>query len=127
MAIRPPMTSVIAERTLEVILPDGKEDTLTIQIGRPARDPNPGGNWHCPVRMRRMGKEEVRSHYGIDPLQALQFTLGILDLRVRAFAEPCRLSWLGQPDLGLEPWVPKQKLKKARTTKSSVRRKPRRR
>lgn len=105
--IKPPMTDVIAERKIEVILPDEKADILTIQIGRPARDPNPGGDWHCPMRIQGMGNEIVRSFFGVDPLQALQHTLGILDLEVRSFSGSCRLSWLGQPDIGLTPWSPK--------------------
>ena len=103
----PPMTMVIAERKLTAVLPTGKRRIITIQIGRPARDPNPNGAWYCPIRVKGMGKVLVHSFFGVDQLQALQFAQGILDLEVHGFAESCRLSWLGQPDLGLKPWIPK--------------------
>jgi len=38
--MKTPMTTVIAERKIEVTLSDGRDETLTVQIGRPARDPN---------------------------------------------------------------------------------------
>ena len=119
--IKPPMTAVIAERKIDVILPEGKAGKLTIQIGRPGRDPNPNGDWYCPVCIRGMSKERVRSFFGIDPLQALQFALGLLDLEVRAFAGPYQLSWLEHADLGLKPWFPKRKIKKAQTRKFTTR------
>jgi hypothetical protein len=121
MTMKPKMTTVIAERRIRATVPGAQAATITIQIGRPARDPNPKGDWYCPITMKGFGRSKTRAFFGIDPLQALQFALGILDLEVRAFAGTARLSWLEQPDSGLKPWIPEQKAKEAPTTKSTVR------
>jgi len=106
--IKPPMTAVIAEREIEAIRADGQDETIIVQVGRPARDPNPKGDWYCPLRIKGREKERVHVVFGIDKLQALQFALGLLDLEVKAFAGKGQLSWLGKKALGLRPWTPKQ-------------------
>lgn len=107
--IKPQMTKVIAERSIESTLSEGRSETLLVQVGHPARDPNPGGDWYCPLRIKGKTKERLHACFGIDKLQALQFALGLLEPEVRAFAENCQLSWLGQKRLGLKPWTPRTK------------------
>ena len=103
------MTKVIAERHIESTLSDGRSETLIVQVGQPARDPNSGGDWYCPLRIKGTTKERLHACFGIDKLQALQFALGLLELEVRVFAGKGQLSWLGQKRLGLRPWTPKPK------------------
>jgi len=107
--IKPPMTKVIAERHIESTLSDGRSETLIVQVGQPARDPNSGGDWYCPLRIKGTTKERLHACFGIDKLQALQFALGLLELEVRVFAGKGQLSWLGKKRLGLRPWTPKPK------------------
>jgi len=107
--IKPQMTKVIAERHIESTRLDGRCETLIVQVGQPARDPNPGGDWYCPLRIKGASKERLHACFGIDKLQALQFALGLLELEVRVFAGKGQLSWLGKKRLGLRPWTPKPK------------------
>lgn len=115
------MTAVIAERKIDAISPDGRTGSITIQIGRPECDPNPGGDWYCPIYIRGMGRDGVRSFFGVDSLQALQFALGILDLEVRRFAGTYRLSWIECANLGLKPWSPTRIPKRSPTRGRAVR------
>ena len=110
--MKPKMTAVIAERKIMAALPGRKTTVITIQIGRPARDPNPKGDWYCPIRIKGFGQNKTQALFGIDPLQALHFALDILELQVRGFAGTARLSWLNQSDIGLKPWMPKSKGKR---------------
>jgi hypothetical protein len=116
--MKPKMTAVIAERKLTAVVPGAKRTILTIQIGCPARDPSPKGDWYCPIRLKASGRNKTKALFGVDPLQALQFALGILDLEVHAFAGGTRLSWLEQPELGLKPWISEWKAEESPTTKS---------
>jgi len=102
------MTEVIAERSLSVVTPDGKAGSLTVQVGKPARDSSPGGDWYCPYRIVGLGRDRIRRVFGIDPLQTLQFLLVVLEPEVRRFASDVELSWLGEADLGLKPWLAKE-------------------
>lgn len=114
------MTSTIAERKIDCVSPSGKAGFLRVQIGRPVRDPDPKGDWYCPIRIRGIGKDRVHMFFGVDALQALQMALSILDTEVRTFAGSMPLTCWGQKNLGLKPLILKQN-RKSPTKKTTVR------
>lgn len=98
------MGVVVAERHLEAVDPDGNRTTLTVRIGTPARDPEPGGDWYCCFHVTGLGEEQVRPSFGVDSLQALLLAIygAKINLEERAADAGLRLDWLGQPGyLGL--------------------------
>lgn len=97
------LTDVVAERRLEAVGPDGAGTVVTLAIGRPDRDPLPGGDWRCRYRVTGLGDDSVRAAFGVDPLQALLLAVYKIqvELSERARTTGARLAWLGQADLGL--------------------------
>jgi len=101
------MTIVIAERRLTAVRPAAKPVLVTVQVGCPARAASPAeGDWYCSIRIKGFGRTRTQSFFGVDQLQALQFALGILEREVQAFVGNAQITWLGQSDLGLKPWMP---------------------
>jgi hypothetical protein len=72
-------------------------------LGRPERDPVPGGDWRCRVVIAGMPQPVDRYAYGIDGLQALTLALEMAaaDLRYARLPEGERLTFLGGSDLCL--------------------------
>ncbi len=95
---------VVAERRLEAIGADGRRTTVVLRIGRPMRDPQPGGDWYCPRQVLGLGDESVEVSHGVDSLQAFLLCVNgaRLTLPERASAASVRLDWLGHSDLGLK-------------------------
>lgn len=81
---------------------DGEPDRkIVLTIGKPRRDPRPGGDWMCSVLIEGIPKERRRRIYGIDAVQALQ--LAMVYARGELDGSGLRLRWLdGEPgDVGL--------------------------
>ena len=97
MASNRPMTRVIAERRFE------SSGEFYVQIGEPAPDPTPRGDWYCPVRTVTPDGEKVIGLCGVDAVPVLQFALGLLDLVMKERLGGRKVTWLGGDDLGLVP------------------------
>ncbi len=96
-----PLGEVIAERRLEWAggAPAGE---VVVRVGRPVRDPLPGGDWLCPIQIAGMYGDAVRVAYGVDAVQALILAFQMLDADLRAGQRAAgrALLWLEQTDLG---------------------------
>jgi hypothetical protein len=94
---------VVAQRELEAISDDGSSKLVHISIGRPAEDPNPGGDWYCSYSIVGLGDDQLSHAYGADSLQALMLCLQKLkvDVQFSARRERVRLTWAGGEDIGL--------------------------
>jgi hypothetical protein len=92
----------VVERTFERLGPSGAAD-VRLALGRPERDPAPGGDWRCRVVIDGLPHAVDRYAYGIDGLQALTLALVMAgaDLRQARLPAGERLTFLGGPDLGL--------------------------
>ncbi|MFT3768499.1 MAG: hypothetical protein QM820_23885 [Minicystis sp.] len=90
----------VAVRRFSVVGGAGREVVLT--IGKPRRDPRPGGDWVCTVLIEGIPNERRWRAPGVDAVQALQIALE--DARRELDASGLPLTWLdeGEPgDLGL--------------------------
>lgn len=96
----------IAVRRYAVAGEPGREVVLT--LGKPRRDPRPGGDWTCTVLVEGIPRERRRRAHGADPVDALQDAM-ILARRILD-ASGLLLTWLdGEPGaLGLPRCVPTQ-------------------
>jgi hypothetical protein len=92
---------VIAERELEV---DGTGRAV-VRIGRPTPDPAEGGDWRCPFQIIGLGDEAVHQAFGVDPVQALQLCLQMIDAHLFEPRRAHTVTWLGGEDLGFFPIV----------------------
>lgn len=92
---------VVAERRLEWA-GGGPADGVVVRIGRPVPDPEPGGDWLCPVQIVGIHSGAVRAAYGVDAVQALVLALWMIDIDLRALQRETGLTllWLDQTDLG---------------------------
>lgn len=97
--------AVVAERELEWHYGE-RRGSLTVQIGRPRRDAQRGGDWMCPVQFSGVPRgcglsTAVNPVYGVDRLQALTLALGYVQIQLAHVSPTLGLSWLGSTDLGL--------------------------
>jgi hypothetical protein len=103
---RIPLGDVIAERTYQWHTTSGVQ-LITLSIGRPVPDPEPGGDWVCPVAFRGGHRSGLRKTplpvHGIDALQALVLAVGYAQRELGNVQRSAgaQLSWLDGPDLGL--------------------------
>lgn len=96
------LEDVIAERTLEAGKPgtDGAKE-IRVRLGRPFSDPDPEGDWICPVQILGLGDEEIANVYGIDAIQALTLALQKVGIDLAAATRSgLELRWLEGSDLG---------------------------
>ena len=95
---------VIAERRLEWA-GGGPGDGVLVRIGRPVPDPEPGGDWLCPIQIVGAHGDAVRAAYGVDAVQALVLALWMIDIELRALQKDAgrALLWLDRTDLGFLP------------------------
>lgn len=96
------LTDVIAERVLEARKPGSDAVTeVRVRVGRPIPEPDPDGDWICPVQIVGLGDGEVASVYGIDAIQALLLALQKVGSDLAAAGRSgVELSWLEGPDPG---------------------------
>ncbi|HEX5724774.1 MAG TPA: hypothetical protein VFX98_04870 [Longimicrobiaceae bacterium] len=75
---------------------------ITVRIGKPHPDPEPGGGWGCPIQVVGLDDDEVVVAYGYDAVQALQLAMQMVGIRLAypRTEEPVTLTWLDDPDLG---------------------------
>ena len=113
-ARRVALGDVIIERVLEWRTPRARR-TVAVRIGRPVPDPEPRGDWLCPIQFvgfRRAGLSGVQPILGVDALQALVLALGHIQLELSALQDDlhtsgrARLTWLGSADLGFPAIFP---------------------
>ena len=99
------MGEVIATRDLEREGPSGRA-RVRVEIGRPVRSDDAGGDWACPVRVTGLtglpGIVELAA-LGVDGVQALLLALELarVTLVYARLGDGERLTFLGRPDLGL--------------------------
>lgn len=100
---------VIAERRLEWA-GGGPGGGVLVRIGRPVPDPEPDGDWRCPLQIVGAHGDAVRAAYGVDAVQALVLGLWMIDVELRAMQRDAGGTplWLDQTDLGflLRPPLP---------------------
>ncbi len=70
------IASPIAQRVLRIV--GSSERSIVVSIGRPELDPDPTGDWICPVYIE--GIEDAGPHFvhGADSLQALLLTTELI-------------------------------------------------
>jgi uncharacterized protein DUF6968 len=91
--------AIIAERRLD-LRRNGKSRPITVRIGRPQRDPLPGGDWMCPVEIAGIPRRHsiVRASYGVDEVQALLLAFQLIRLELLLLQDDgLALTWL-EPD-----------------------------
>jgi hypothetical protein len=88
---------VIAERTL-VLRAGDRSSSVIVRVARPHLDQS-GQDWACPYEILFGGERKAMAMHGIDALQALQLTIGILDTELRFGAKKYggSLLYLDQP------------------------------
>ena len=80
---------------------------MTVRIGRAVPDPEPRGDWICPIAFRGGPRGAlpagVQPIPGVDALQALVLAIGYAQQELaRLQRRPgTKLTWLGSEDLGL--------------------------
>lgn len=96
------LSAVFAERELEARGKNAIESRPVLaRIGQPEPDPEPGGDWRCPLQIVGIGDEEIFYANGVDSVQALQLGFLIMGIRLEDLcADGLELSWLGDSDLG---------------------------
>jgi hypothetical protein len=95
-----PTLDIIAERELQLTT-EVATQTILIQVGRPQRDPEPGGDWICPFVISDLGVEELHWAAGVDSMQALLLAIQMIDIQLRNSGSLEELSWFGGADLGI--------------------------
>lgn len=101
------MDTVIAERELEARnRRTGESRAVTVRIGQPRPDPEPGGDWACATQIEGLGDDAVTDAYGVDSMQALQLAMQLLAIRLKNDAPELQLTWLGANDLGFRLSLP---------------------
>ena len=96
-----PLGEAVAERRLEFRTPSGAREIL-VRLGRPLPDPEPGGQWVCPVELAGSPVGGVRAAHGEDSMQALLLALQLIDIELRHLrrATGATLTWLESEDVG---------------------------
>jgi hypothetical protein len=93
---------MVLTRELEYTLAGAEQPhRITVSIGDPEPDPEPGGDFRVLVEISGFTKPYKRHFYGVDPIQALLLGLRIVPDLIETLAEPgSRVTWLGSEDLG---------------------------
>ncbi|MFN0145259.1 MAG: DUF6968 family protein [Dehalococcoidia bacterium] len=91
-------TKWIAVRTLT--LHGDVQRTVTVKLGRPRPGKKKHGSWFCQFQIAGVGREKVHQIYGVDPISALIYALGVIAIHLRTYQNTNTLTWLGTGDLG---------------------------
>lgn len=99
------LDEVIAKRNLEFRTPDGVIVPVSIRIGKPQADPNPGGAWRCSVQIEGFHDSlGTRWVSGEDSYQALLLAIEIVFVDVEGEVRRANLILTsGEKELGLLP------------------------
>jgi hypothetical protein len=89
-------------RTLEYTPPGTVESRdITVSIGTPERDPEPGGDFRVLVEISGFDEPYARHFHGVDAIQAMMMGLWIVPDLVRSLAgRGARVTWLSSEHLG---------------------------
>lgn len=95
---------VVADRRLDWT-GDTESEGVMVRIGKPVRNPDPEGDWLCPIQIAGLGDDTVRAAFGVDAVQALILALQMIHIDLQAGQRRTgrTLQWLEQSDLGLLP------------------------
>lgn len=95
-------TAIFAERELDAVGRDGNAlPPVVVRFGLPQRDPEPGGDWMCPVQILGIQEDDAINAYGVDAVQAIQLAFQLAAIRLQsAPGRGITLSWLGGSELG---------------------------
>ena len=98
---------VVAERRLDWT-GDAEWEGVVVRIGKPVRNPDPEGDWVCPIEIIGLGDDTVRAAFGVDAVQALMLALQMIHIDLQAGQRRTgrTLQWLEQSDLGFLPPPP---------------------
>jgi len=81
--------SPIAQSSLWIGKRRGKRRRITVTIGKPERDPLPGGGYRCLVTIRGLGRK--RYVFGVDSLQSLMLATFFVNIEINALSrQGCR-------------------------------------
>lgn len=99
---------IIAERRLDWA-GDAESEGVVVRIGKPMPDPDPEGNWLCPIQIAGLGDDMVRAAFGVDAVHALILALQMIHIDLQAGQRRVgrTLQWLEQSDLGFLPLSPR--------------------
>lgn len=87
----------VAERQL---IDEATGASISVTVAQPQYEAE--GGWSCRVAIREGDRAEELSAYGEDSLQALLLAVSMLRAHLTAGQRVRRLTWLGDPDLGLD-------------------------
>ncbi|MGK3959513.1 hypothetical protein WME99_23350 [Sorangium sp. So ce136] len=91
------MPDVIAERTLELTLPSGTQESIRVRVWAPEYRPSPSAPfWEADVEVAGAGKSHKTQGVGIDAFQALYSALHLIPAMLVNYEDDGRLSWLGE-------------------------------
>lgn len=93
---------IIAEREYEFRRAN-VEQTITLQVGTPEPDPQPGGDWRCSFFLKGLNDSAPTYAYGVDSLQALTLCIRRAEAELTWLGKQnnTELRWLGESALGL--------------------------
>jgi hypothetical protein len=92
---------VVATRTLSVIDGENRKE-VKVLLGKP-RKSSDGDDYACPVQIRGLGNEKIRSVVGVDAFQAIQLAMKYIAVELHAHAQTGEhIQWEGsnEGDLG---------------------------
>jgi hypothetical protein len=93
------MPDMIAERTIELTLPSGTQESIRVRVWAPEYNPSMRG-WVADVEVAGAGHNHKTHGTGIDAFQALYCALFLIPVMVDHYKEDGRLSWLNEEWLG---------------------------
>ncbi|WP_437999578.1 hypothetical protein WMF26_06350 [Sorangium sp. So ce185] len=95
------MPDMIAERTLELTLPSGTQESIRVRVWAPQYRPRPSAPfWEADVEVAGAGKAHKTQGVGVDAFQALYSALFLIPAMLAIYEDDGRLSWLDEPRLG---------------------------
>ncbi|WP_437732190.1 DUF6968 family protein [Sorangium sp. So ce1335] len=93
------MPDVIAERTIELALPNGTRESIRVRLWAPEYSPF-FRSWVADVEVAGAGHNHKTHGVGIDAFQALYSALYLIPVMLDDYREDGRLSWLDEEWLG---------------------------
>ncbi|WP_437893967.1 hypothetical protein WME95_32170 [Sorangium sp. So ce327] len=93
------MPDVIAERTIELTLPSGTQESIRVRVWAPEYSPSLR-SWVADVEVAGAGHNHKTHGTGIDAFQALYSALFLIPVMLDHYKEDGRLSWLDAEWLG---------------------------
>src|SRR5687768_7365656 len=99
------MGDILLEREFEMLDSHGSRGAVRLYLGKPylASESNSSLHWRCPYQIVGIGSEKIKEARGIDALDAIQLSLRIAEALLNSYSSTskCKLTWLGEQQLGL--------------------------